>query len=673
MDKLVDNELPTPDEAAKEALARLVTQERLTIGYESLGRLFQAVFMAVLVVAAMVWTSSNSHLVAIWVGVTLLVAAYRLDALRRFRRMTTQEREQKAGRLQRNYIVGAALGGISWGLLAVLLWDPTSVQLCVLIVLAIAGLCSGSIVTLQAFSAASIVFIAMAMGLLGARLVFEGGTESYAMAGLAVVYLVLVGSYAVRASRTLGEGLEMKLLRVQAEETVRRQALYDELTGLPNRRLLQDRLDQSLARARRHHTKAALLFLDLDFFKRVNDSLGHSVGDELLVEVARRMRSLLREEDTAARLGGDEFVALVVDLVADDESVISATRRRAEELRAAIEKPANIRGNEIHVSVSIGISILDANTGSVDDLLKHADTAMYRAKDDGRNVVRFFESEMQDALAQRMGLENALRSALDKSEGLSLFMQPQHDETLGICGIELLLRWRQEDKYISPAEFIPIAEDCGLIYRLGDWVIEEACRIAAELVKQGCVPDASNGFSVAFNVSPRQFRSKSFTDTVLESIERHRLPPGLIELEVTESLLIEDVDDTIAKMDVLRAQGVRFSIDDFGTGYSSLTYLKALPLDILKVDQSFVRDVLSDPGDASIVRAIISMAETLDLEVIAEGVETSEIHEFLLDAGCRRFQGYFYSRPMPLADFLGLMGSEIDGRDGSHTADAGAG
>jgi len=396
----------------------------------------------------------------------------------------------------------------------------------------------------------------------------------------------------------------------------------------------------------------------------VNDARGHSVGGELLVEVARRMRSLLREGDTAARLGGDEFVALVVDLDAGDESVISATRRRAEELRAAIEKPANIRGNEIHVSVSIGISILDANTGSVDDLLKHADTAMYRAKDDGRNVVRFFESEMQDALAKRMDLENALRSALDKGGDLSLFMQPQYDETLDICGIELLLRWYHNDKFVSPAEFIPIAEDCGLIYGLGDWVIEEACRIAAELAEQGCLPAADNGFSVAFNVSPRQFRSKSFTDTVLSAIERHQLPSGLIELEVTESLLIEDIEDTIAKMDVLRAQGVRFSIDDFGTGYSSLTYLKALPLDILKVDQSFVRDVLSDPGDASIVRAIISMAKTLDLEVIAEGVETSEIHEFLLDAGCRRFQGYFYNRPMPLVDFLQILSgnaSEVDG------------
>ncbi|MFK7831249.1 MAG: putative bifunctional diguanylate cyclase/phosphodiesterase [Congregibacter sp.] len=629
-------------------------QERLTIGYESLGRLFQAVFVAVIIVAGMVWTPSNSQQVGMWCAVTLAVAAYRLDTLRRFRLTTQEQRESRADRLRREYIFGAALGGLSWGLLAILLWDPSNLKLGILIVIAISGLCSGSIVTLAAFSEASIIFIAMAMGLLSSRLIYEGGSESYAIAALAGVYLVLVGSYAIRASQILVEGLEMKLLRGQAEETIRRQALFDDLTGLPNRRLLQERLSQCVARAKRHQQKAALLFLDLDFFKRVNDSLGHSVGDELLVEIAHDMRSLLREEDTAARLGGDEFVALIVDLEPDGQSLIAMAQRRADELRAAIEKPRNIRGNEIHVTVSIGISILDANTDNVDDLLKHADTAMYRAKEDGRNTIRFFESEMQDALARRMLLENALRSALDEGTELSLFLQPQYDEQLEIRGAELLLRWYHDGSYIAPDQFIPVAEDCGLIYRLGDWVIEEACAIGAELVEYF----SEHELFLAINVSPRQFRSKVFTQKVLGAIDAYGLPAGLIELEVTEGLLIEDIDDTIAKMDVLKSKGVRFSIDDFGTGYSSLRYLKSLPLDTLKIDQSFIRDVLTDPSDASIVRAMISMAETLELDVIAEGVETQDVHQFLVDAGCRRFQGFLYSRPIPLPDFKQLLASE---------------
>lgn len=646
---------PVLETASQEDLERRVMQERLTIAYESMGRLFQAVLVAVLVVSAVVLTPTNGHMVSIWCSITLLVAAYRLGLLRSFRKMSEEQRELDEAPLHRKYVFGAALGGISWGLLAVLLWDPSNASLQALIVLAIVGMCSGSIVTLAAYGEASSVFIATAMGLLMLRLLIEGGSESHAMVALSAVYVILVGSYALRASRTLVEGLEMKLLRSQAEERIRRQALYDDLTGLPNRRLLQDRLGQALARARRHHQTAALLFLDLDFFKRVNDSLGHRVGDELLVEIAGRMRRLLRGEDTAARLGGDEFVALITELDENSQSLATVVQRRAEELRAEIERPANIRGNEIHITVSIGISLLDAATADIDDLLKHADTAMYRAKDDGRNVVRFFASGMQETLAHRMRLENALRSTLDEQQGLSLHLQPQYDVQMQICGVELLLRWEFNGGFVSPGEFIPIAEDCGLIYPLGDWVINEACAIGAELRHRFTQP----GFSVALNVSPRQFRSKAFTDTVLNAIERHDLPAGLMELEVTEGLLIEDVDDTIDKISTLRDRGVRFSIDDFGTGYSSLSYLKSLPLDSLKIDQSFVRDVLTDPGDASIVQAIISMATTLDLQVIAEGVETRDVHDFLVDAGCGRFQGFLYNHPIPLAEFMNLLDADV--------------
>jgi diguanylate cyclase (GGDEF)-like protein len=439
--------------------------------------------------------------------------------------------------------------------------------------------------------------------------------------------------------------------RPQAEETVERQALYDDLTGLPNRRLLKDRLGQAVARAKRRDCQAALLFLDLDFFKRVNDSLGHTVGDHLLVEVAQRMTRLLREEDTAARFGGDEFVALLADIDGDIEQVRSLVRVRGNELRRAIEEPMRILGNEVFVTVSIGVSLLPADTDRVEDLLKHADTAMYRAKEDGRNTLRFFVSDMQEALSRRMELERKLRLALDKNEDLKLFLQPQYDRSLKICGAELLLRWESEGEFVPPDVFISVAEESGLIYRLGDWVIDEACRIGADLVPK---VDAKN-FSLAVNVSPRQFRQKDFSCKLLLAMQNAKLPAGLIELELTERLLIDDVDEAAAKMQQLRDHGVRFSIDDFGTGYSSLRYLKSLPLDVLKIDQSFTGDLLNDLSDASIVRAIISMAQSLEIEVIAEGVETQATHDFLVAAGCPRFQGFLYSRPVPLAEFRKLL------------------
>ena len=343
-------------------------------------------------------------------------------------------------------------------------------------------------------------------------------------------------------------------------------------------------------------------------------------------------------------------MALLTDINGDLDQVVSLVRRRGEEIRRAVEAPMNLSGNEVHMTVSIGVSLLPGDTDNIDDLLKHADTAMYRAKDEGRNTLRFFVAEMQDALLRRLELERKLRMALDTGEGLALYLQPQYTEQGHICGAELLLRWSVAGTFISPAVFIPVAEESGLIYRLGDWVVDEACRVGERVCAEFPHPD----FSLALNVSPRQFRQKDFPSKVLAAIDRHGLPSGFIELELTESLLIDDVDDTVAKMQQLRERGVRFSIDDFGTGYSSLSYLKSLPLDKLKIDQSFVRDVLSDPGDASIVRAIISVARTLQLEVIAEGVETRAMHDFLVGAGCLRFQGFLYSPPVPLERFLAL-------------------
>lgn len=633
------------------SLKRRVFWGCLSLYYQSLSYAIGAVLLNTLLLSYLTWNPNNSSVVGIWCLVTVLVSVYRIIITARFFRESPDLREKRADAWYRSMLIGTILSGATWGAAGYLLFDIGDFVASSVVAFVVAGMCAGAIVSLSAFFEASAAFLTLSLLPFLFRLLFEGTTETRIMAVMVALFLLMMIGFARRVNRTVIDGLEMQYLRFRAEETVERQALFDELTGLPNRRLLQDRLGQALARTHRRNVQAALLFLDLDFFKRVNDSLGHSIGDQLLVEVARRMQSLLRSEDTAARLGGDEFVALLTDIEGGRGKAIDVVRRRGEELRKLIETPVNIDGNIIHITVSIGVSMLPGETDSVDDILKHADTAMYRAKDDGRNMLRFFVSEMQEELAARMEIEQKLRSALDRDEELEMYLQPQYDQQMKMTGAEFLLRWHRDGGFISPAEFIPIAEDSGLIYRLGDWVINESCRIGASIQEhlQG------REFSLAFNVSPRQFRQKDFVEKVLNAIQSNALPAGLIELELTEGLLIDEVDDTAEKMRKLRTNGLRFSIDDFGTGYSSLRYLKSLPLDTLKVDQSFVRDVLTDPSDASIVHAIISMAKSLELEVIAEGVETAETHRFLVNAGCERFQGFLYSRPIPVDQFHELL------------------
>jgi diguanylate cyclase (GGDEF)-like protein len=633
------------------AITHRVFAERLSLFFRSLLLSNSVVIANSLLLAYILQTPENRRTVILWAGVSLTVALFRFTTLLRYSRQDFATREDRAGQWHREILFGVALSGATWGAAGYLLFDLSDVVNQSFLAFVLAGMCAGAIVSLSAFFEAAATFLVLSLLPFFLRLLQELNPDTAVMAVMVLLYLSMMLVFARRVNQTVISGLQMSYLRSDAEATIERQALYDDLTGLPNRRLLQDRLARTAARSRRHETHAALLFLDLDFFKRVNDGFGHAVGDEMLVEVARRISSRLREEDTAARLGGDEFVALLEDLSGDLDSVLSLVRRRGEELRSSIEAPMNLSGNQLHVTVSIGVSLLPGDTDNSEDLLKHADTAMYRAKDEGRNTLRFFVAEMQEALLKRLDVERRLRAAIQSGEGLSLHLQPQYTERGDICGAEALLRWKCDGQFISPATFIPVAEDSGLIYSLGDWVVNEACRIGERIGSDFATP----GFSLAINVSPRQFREKDFVTKLVTAMERHGLPRGLIELELTERLLIDNMEDTVDKIRRLRERGLRFSIDDFGTGYSSLSYLKALPLDALKIDQSFVRDLLTDPGDASIVQAIISVARTLQLEVIAEGVESRAIHEFLVNRGCRRFQGFLYSPAVPLDAFLALQ------------------
>nr|WP_315491604.1 EAL domain-containing protein [uncultured Rhodoferax sp.] len=438
-----------------------------------------------------------------------------------------------------------------------------------------------------------------------------------------------------------GTGREITA-RKQAEADIERLAFYDALTGLPNRRLLIDRLNQAVAASARRACFGALLFIDLDNFKVLNDTRGHHMGDELLKQVATRLSECVRSIDTVARLGGDEFVVMLEELGAVEAEAAAQAELVGKKILGAINKHFDLEGQAHHSSPSIGVTLYFGHQQSVDELLQRADLAMYQSKAAGRNTLRFFDPVMQAAASARAALEIDLRNALQNHE-FALHYQPVVDESSAITGVEALLRWKHPVRgMVSPAEFIPVAEQAGLIIPLGQWVLQAAC---AQLVAWNGSA-ATRRLTMAVNVSARQFRHPDFTAQLLELLRVSGANPYRLKLELTESMLLSDFDDVIVKMGELRSIGVNFALDDFGTGYSSLSYLKRLPLDQLKIDQSFVRDVLSDPNDAAIARTILSLAQSLDLSVVAEGVETAGQRDFLLKMGCRAFQGYFFGRPV---------------------------
>jgi diguanylate cyclase (GGDEF)-like protein/PAS domain S-box-containing protein len=436
--------------------------------------------------------------------------------------------------------------------------------------------------------------------------------------------------------------------RKEAEREIENLAFFDPLTGLPNRRLLLDRLQHALATCRRTGYMGALLFLDLDNFKSLNDTLGHDKGDLLLQQVARRLQTRVpRASDTVARQGGDEFVIVLEELNENQGEAAAHAERVAEKILAAFESPFQLNNHQHHTTPSIGVALFDKHIGNVDELLKRADLAMYQAKAGGRNMIRFFDPEMQSIISARVELEADLRHGLQRQEFL-LHYQRQTDGNGHTIGAEALVRWHHpRHSLVSPALFIPLAEDTGLILQLGQWVLETACK---QLVVWAGNPETSH-LTVAVNVSARQFRQPAFVQQVLEAIDGTGANPKRLKLELTESLLIANVERTVDNMNALKAKGISFALDDFGTGYSSLSYLKRLPLDELKIDKSFVRDILTDPNDAAIARTILGLGHTLGLDVIAEGVETQNQRDFLALHGCHAYQGYLFSRPVPAEQF----------------------
>ncbi|MGA2945659.1 MAG: EAL domain-containing protein [Xanthobacteraceae bacterium] len=454
----------------------------------------------------------------------------------------------------------------------------------------------------------------------------------------------------LRALRYAVERKTMESVALAMARQMTHSAEHDFLTGLPNRMLLNDRIGQAIALAKRHATKVAVLFLDLDGFKHINDSLGHPVGDKLLQSVAKRLVDCIRGSDSVSRQGGDEFVVLLLDLENAEDAAITARR-----ILQAVAQPHSIDRHDLHVTASIGVSVYPDDAPDAETLIKNADTAMYQAKENGRRSFQFFKPAMNVRAVERQFLEEGLRRALEQQE-LTLHYQPKVNLITGaIAGAEALLRWTHPTRGpIAPALFIPVAEECGLILPIGRWVLREACMQARSWIGMG-LPVVS----MAVNVSAMEFRNKNFLDGLFAILLETGFDPGLLQLELTESVLMKSAELTASILQNLRKRGVQVAIDDFGTGYSSLSYLRKFPVDALKIDQSFVRQISAAGDDTTIVKAVIGMARSLRLRVIAEGVETLEEVAFLRAYRCEEAQGYYFSRPVPAEQFAMLLRNGI--------------
>ena len=475
--------------------------------------------------------------------------------------------------------------------------------------------------------------------------------SSWWFLGICVLVPLLVAGGVARLRILGARRREHELQQLKAaHDEIRNLAFFDPLTGLPNRRLLLDRLRQTLAVSVRSNRKRALLFVDLDDFKTLNDTLGHHIGDLLLQEVARRILATIREADTVARLGGDEFVVLLQELSEVAEEAAAQAKTVAEKILATLHLPYLLDGRECRSSSSIGITVFGSPQSSTNEVLQQADIAMYQAKAAGRNTLHFFAPALQAAVNARAKMEEDLRQAI-KTNDFQLYYQAQVDRGI-LIGAEALVRWHHPKRgLLAPDEFIPLAEQTGLILSLGDWVLETACKQIAEWA----VRKSTSHLTVAVNISARQLLNPDFVKNVLAIVKRTGANPHNLKLELTESMFVEDLEDVVAKMTTLKSHGLRFSLDDFGMGYSSLAYLRRLPLDQLKIDQEFVRDILEDPSSSAIAQSIISLSRAMGLSVIAEGVETAGQRDYLARLGCHSFQGFLFSGPLPVEEFQLLL------------------
>ncbi len=613
--------------------------------FDSIPFSIQAILLTSFLLSYLIWEVTSHKAILGWLSLVSLVSLVRLWQYWQFTHKNPTV--EQVGHWWNQALLSATMSAITWAAASLFLFPLESLLHQLLFTFLVAGIAAGAVTTLSSIFPAILLFLLVDLLPLSWRFMMSDNHQEQLIGAMTLFFMLLLLLSARRLNETIMETLTMRHEKSRAEATIRHQALYDELTDLPNRRLLYSQLNREITRSRRHGHLGAILFLDLDYFKNVNDSLGHVVGDELLKQVAARLTGRLRNEDTVSRLGGDEFVILLPEIAKNTDQALTNAHSCASDLRKLFQDPFLVEGHTLHVSASMGIVLFPLDESTPGDLLQQADVAMYRAKDEGRDGFCLFHPGMQEALEARLKIQRGLRRALSEDQ-LELYYQPQVDRHGRILGAEALVRWHHPKLgLVSPAKFIPIAEETGLIYQLGDWVLETACRHIRQLNERFPL-------AVSINISPKQFREPAFAERVKEVVKKSSIDPGLLHLEITESTVLDNVEQTIAHMESLKEFGIGFSIDDFGTGHSSLAYLKRLPIEALKIDRSFVRDVTDDRNDAVLVETIIVMARHLGLKVIAEGVETPEVLSFLAQKGCRKFQGYLFSRPVPLAELTAL-------------------
>jgi diguanylate cyclase (GGDEF)-like protein len=545
-------------------------------------------------------------------------------------------------------IVTSALSGACWGAAGIWLFSDTSIAHQVFLAFVISGMCAGAISTLSSIRKAARSFVVLAIFPVTIQFFLMENAIGNGIAIMSLLFIAMLLYSAQRLNGTIIETLTARNDRELSEKTIRYQALYDDLTDLPNRRHLLDTLRQEMANSERHNRIGAALFIDLDRFKRINDSLGHNIGDELLLQIARRIRTRLRNEDTAARLGGDEFVVLLPEVGPDLTLAGIQATKIANKIRRLFHTPFSIQGHDIHISISIGIALFPLSKVGPEDLIQHADVAMYQAKNEGRDCVRLFSKELQEVVNNRRIIEKGLHHAFENNEFM-VFYQAQFNSSHEVRGAEALLRWNDPEKgVVLPSEFIEIAEQTGLIVPIGDWVLRTVCEQIAKL-------DPESDLVISVNVSPQQFKSLKFANKIERILLETGADPKKLKFEITEGMVMSNVEQIIESMDEIKRMGPSFSIDDFGTGYSSLAYLNSLPVEELKIDESFIRDISSTSDNLVIVDTIIFMAENLKLDIVAVGVESIAELNYLKQKKNLNYQGNYLAPPLPYEEFDALV------------------
>lgn len=632
------------DQAATTAREIHAAQVALAYAAQPISLLMVMLIASILVLV--LWPALPWQWLVGWWMVTALVSLLRWRLLSAYR--VSDALTRITVDWERRFLVGVLASGLSWGAAGLFLFPEGDLPRQAFLCMVLAGMVAGAMSTLSALLPAAVLYGVLTLLPVAVRALLQVEQLANYMGLLVLLFLSVIVIGMRRLHATVKDSLRLRHERNRAQEHADRQAYFDQLTGLPNRRLVRDRLRRELARARRHQQRGALLSLDLDNFKTINDSLGQGVGNGLLVAIAARLRSCSREEDIVARVGADEFVVVLPDLGSTAALVAREARRVAEKLLTLIAEPCMVGDQQLQVSTSIGIALFPDDGRHENDLLKHADTALYQAKRTGRNTFQFFVKRMELAADHRLQIERGLREAVARDE-LDLYLQPLVDRDGNLKSAEALLRWSHPDgRIVRPAEFIELAEESGLILDIGEWVIHNGCRITQSLLDRVTLPALDY---LALNISYKQFRRADFLDVFFRNVESCEVDPSRITMELTESTFITDVKDAIEKMSRLKEHGVRFAIDDFGTGHSSLAYLKKLPVDVIKIDRSFVRHLSSDRGNAAICESIILLGQRFGLQVVAEGVEDRQALDWLVRMGCDTFQGYYFSRPIPVAEF----------------------